>query len=118
MTATLIHLREQPMPADRVAEFLAEDTHQVAGVRGWWAGEHILVATGDRIVAALVADDICRLHTGDSLLDVFKTPVVDDPVEAQLLGLPGDLVTFRPALTTAVRTVTLCRVRPAGDGGP
>jgi hypothetical protein len=118
VTATVIRLSEQPMPADRVAEFLAQDTHQIGRVHGWWAGEHILVATGDRIVAALVADEICRLHIGDSLLDVFKTPVVDDPVEAQLLGLPGDLVTFRPAPTTAARTVTLCRVRPAGDGGP
>ncbi len=118
-SAAVIELRQRAMTRAQVQDFLAQDTYQVDGVAAWWTegSTEILVATNDRAVAALAADEMVRRQLHDSLRQAFGGVAVDEPMSVELLGEPGADVTWQRAPRSGSHTVLVCRVW-AGEDGP
>lgn len=107
------------MSRAQVQDFLTNDTHRAMGgtVAVWWteAGE-LLVATADRAVAALAADEVVRTQLADPLVQVFGGVAVDEPMSVELIGEPGGQIAWQPAARPSRNTVLVCRVWPGEDG--
>lgn len=122
MTAAVISLRERPMRAAHVKEFLVDDTCQHYDIPVWWANEDparvdVLAATDDPVAAVLAADAFVRLEINDPLLLACGGSVqVDGPMPVELLGVPGGEVRWRTARRHGAHTVTVCRVRSRQEG--
>ena len=122
MSANVITMPLRPMTRAQVQTFLDQDTVRIYGAAVWWTAagtgtsDEVLVQTGDRVTAALAADELVRRHLNDSLHRVFGEVIVSEPMSVELLGQPGDPPQWQPARRPGPHTVTVCRVA-AGPGG-